>query len=216
MEPPDDLDLTPPERRMWDAVMAGQPCIFGDDDPRNLASPNEWGPERTISGQVLADLLMRAGASGNPSKRQVQIQGARVTGEIDVSHAELEVAVDLRRCLFEDDLVLWFTRARTLQMEKCVLASVTAIGACIEGILGFLQSCVLGDIVLIDAKIGHSLVISGSTIAGDAGQALSADRLEVGGGVFLRDAFHAAGEVGLPGARIGGQLGLLRRAVSKP
>ena len=186
--------------------MAGQPCIFGDDDPRNLASPNEWGPERTISGQVLADLLMRAGASGIPSKRPVHIHGARVTGEIDVSHAELEVVLDLRRCLFEDDLVLCFTHARTLKMEECVLASVTAIGACFEGLLGLIQSSVRGSIVLTDAKIRQSLVLSGSTIASDAGRALSAHRLEVGGDAFLRDGFHATGAVELLGVKIGNQL----------
>lgn len=206
MEPADKLDLTPPERRMWDAVMRGEPCILGDDDPRKLTSKDIWDPELTIRGEVLADLLMRAGGCGNPSQRQVQIQGARVIGEINVSHAELAVAVEFNRCLFADDLMLWFTRARALQADTCVLASVSAIGACIEGVLGIIRSCVRGEISLIDARVSRSVVLAGSTIAGDAGRALSADRLEVGGDLFLRDGFHARGEVSLLGVRIGNQL----------
>ena len=206
MESPNHLNLTPSEQRMWDTVMAGQPCVFGDDDPRELASPDAWGPERTVRGHVLAELLMAAGATESASIRQIQIQGARVTGELDVSHAELRAAVEARRCLFEDDLILWFTRARALQMEECVLASVTATGARIEGLLGIFQSRVLGNVLLIDAKIGHSVVFAGSTISGYAGQALSANRLEVDGDVFLSDGFISSGAVLFPDARIGAAL----------
>ena len=60
MEPPENLPLTDPERCMWDAVAADRPCIFGDDDPRQLASADEWGPERTVRGHVLAALLICA------------------------------------------------------------------------------------------------------------------------------------------------------------
>jgi len=186
--------------------MAGKPCVFGGDDPRELASPDAWGPERTISGDVLAKLLVAAGATESTSIRQVYIQGARVTGELDVSHAELKSALEAKRCLFEDDLVLWFTRARALEVEECVLSSVNATGARIESLLAIFQSRVLGKVLLIDTKVGHSVVLAGSTISGDAGHALSANRLEVDGDVLLNDGFISSGPVLIADARVGAAL----------
>lgn len=205
MQPPDDLDLKPPERRMWDAVMADKSCTFGDDDPRKLASPVAWGRERTIRGHVLAQLLTRAGASGASSIRQVQIQGARVIGVVDLSHAEL-TSVLLARCLFEDDIVLWLARARTLIFETCVLASVNADGASIADGLWIRQVDVRYGISLTGASVGQSVVLSGSAIAGGSRPAFSADRLQVGGSVLFDDGFRATGEVKLMSARIKGQL----------
>ena len=191
---------------MWAAVMAGKPCVFGDDDPRQQASPEDWGPESIIRGHVLAELLIRAGASKPPTIRQVRIQGARVIGEVDLSHAEVATTVRLRRCLVEDNVLLHFARTRTLQVETCVLASVRAQGASIEGALEITQSRVQCGIAINGARVSHSVVLSGSTIASDGGPALNAERLEAGGSVFLRDGFQATGEVWLLGAQISGQL----------
>ena len=214
--------------------MAGQPYSFGDGDPRELELPHEWGKERTISGRVLAEMLLRAGAGagagagGPPQVREVRIRGARVTGEVDLSHAEVPLALYFDRCLFEGNLILELVRARTLQLEACVLASLKATGALFEGLLRIRRSDVQGAISLIDATVSQSVVLSGSTIAGDRGCALSADRLTVGGNVFLNrvsgrgnraidaDAFVAAGEVRLLGARIDGQLNCTGGRVANP
>ena len=234
MEPPDDLNLAEPERRMWDAVMSGQPCIFGDDDPRQLASADEWGPERTVRGHVLAALLICIGASRAPKIRQVQIQGARVIGEVGLSHAEMAVSVRIVKCFFGNNIKLWLARTRTLQFETCVLASLDATGTCVEGFLEIVQSRVQRTVSIRDARISHSVVLSGSRIAGDGRQALDADGLKAGGSVQLSQlpsdsdalqatgeglqpmakpgqpgdagGFHASGEVRLIGASITGQL----------
>ena len=206
VEPPNDLDLTEPEQCMWSAVMTGHPYNFGDDDPRELNSTDEWGKERTISGQVLAELLLRAGTGRPPAIRQVRIQGARVTGEVDLSHAEVEVAVHFEQCLFEHDVILQFARARTLQLEACVLPSIDAMGAAINGDLEIGQSDIANAVYINDTRVSHSVEISGSKIAGKSDHALSAHDIRVGGSLFLNSGFRAAGEVRLLNARIAGQL----------
>ena len=198
--------------------MKGRACDIGAGDPRELASPDDWGGERTIRGHALVELLVRAGTSELSKIRQVRIQGARVAGEVDLSHADVLAAVRLDRCLLEQSVILEFARTRTLRFETCSLASLKATGASIEGRLRIRRSDVQGVIVLIDARVRQSVVLSGSTIADDGGRALNADRLRVGGNVFLNristndkmtsnaDAFRAKGEVRLLGARIDGQL----------
>ncbi len=206
MEPPDDLNLTEPERRMWDAVMSGQPCNFGDGDPGELAAGAAWGPERTIRGHVLAALLVGVGSIGPPAIRQVHIQGARIIGEVDLRHSELALAVQLERCIFEHGVILVEARTRALRFSTCTLASVDATGALVDGLLGIGHSKIERGVSLLEAKVSNSVLLSGSKIVGDARPALSADRLEAGGGLSLDEGFHATGEVRLLGAQITGQL----------
>ncbi len=63
-----------------------------------------------------------------------------------------------------------------------------------------------GEVRLIGAAIGRDLYATRGTFKSLSGKALTADRIEVTGSVFLRDGFSAEGEVRLPGATIGGDL----------
>ncbi len=70
-----------------------------------------------------------------------------------------------------------------------------------------------GEVRLVGAQIGGSLDCSGGTFENPpqkdlpaSGDALNADRVDVKGGVFLRDGFTAEGEVRLGSAQIGGDL----------
>lgn len=186
--------------------MAGELFSFGDGDPRELDSPDDWGPEQTIRGQVLAELLVRVGVVQPTAVRLVGIEGARVTGEVNLGQAEVTAAVHFGQCLFEHDMLLLFARTRSLQLKSCALASVDAMGASIEGLLVITQSDIRGDISLAGARVDQSIALSGSRITGVGGQALTADGLKAGGSMFLRDGFRATGVVRLPGARISGQL----------
>ncbi len=191
---------------------------MGSGDPRKLASSHDWGADRKIRGHVLAELLRRAGTDELPEIRRVRIRGARITGKVDLSHAEILVAVDFDRCLFEKVILLEYARIRRLQLNVCVLRSLRARGVSIAGPLGIRRSDVRGTVRLIDATVSQSVTFSGSTIAGVDGLALIADRIEVGGNLFLNrvvtkieppsepEVFRATGAVRLLGARIDEQL----------
>ena len=190
---------------MWNAVMDGHLCDFGDGDPRRLTSPDDWGPERTVRGWALTALLAHVGAARPPAIRKIQVHGARIVGRVDLSQADL-TPVFLVRCLFEDELDLCLASARTLVFETCALASVNAAGASISGTLVILRSLVRGTISLNDARISRSVVFSGSRIFGRGGWAIVADGLEVGSDLMLDKGFLATGSVQLLGARISGNL----------
>ena len=198
--------------------MSGLSCVLGRDDPRRLASPDIWGPERIVRGHVLGQLLLHAGTTRSPTLRQVRIQGARVVGTVNLSHAEIRVAVRIEQCHFDSNWSLEFARTRSFRFGTCILSSVKARGILVEGNLRFKTSEVKGSVSLIDATVSQSVRFSGSTIDGDDGLALMADRLKVGGNVFLNKSktkrkhpgkaqvFSATGEVRLLGSRIDGQL----------
>jgi hypothetical protein len=62
---------------------------------------------------------------------------------------------------------------------------------------------------LCESEIGGRLLCVGTTIDGQGGRSVQADRIRVGGGVRLIHQFHAAGEVRLMGARLSGSLDLI-------
>ena len=130
----------------------------------------------------------------------------------------MAAAVHFECCVFTDSVILEFARTRPLRLDNCALASVKARGVSIDGVLRIRRSDIQGSISLIDATVSQSVRLSGSTIAGDAGLALIANRLRVGGNLFLNrlstksnspdgvEPFSATGEVRLLGVRIDGQL----------
>jgi len=59
---------------------------------------------------------------------------------------------------------------------------------------------------MLGAEIGGDLSCIGGTFSNEKGDALSADRIKVKGGVFLKDKFTATGQVRMLGAEIGGSL----------
>ena len=198
---------------MWVEVTTGGTCIVGSEDPRTINSPTEWGQNRTVRGAFVAGLLSQVGASRPLAPPEVHIRGVRVIGTVDLSHAEIP-AVLFGQSLFEDDLILLSSGTRNLHFDNCVLNSLNATGAEINGFLLVTQSRIRKGVSLIDARVRKSVGFSGSEIVGCDGRALHADGLEAGGGFILSrfpnkhgsprayDDFRAIGEVRLLSARI--------------
>src|SRR5947207_3757931 len=79
-------DLTESERKVWQAAATGTLVDLRVGDPE-LDSPEkwrEWGTERTIRAEVIAALLLRDGEAASVAVRRVCLQGARITGELDL------------------------------------------------------------------------------------------------------------------------------------
>ncbi|MCC6403692.1 MAG: hypothetical protein IT207_06745, partial [Fimbriimonadaceae bacterium] len=84
-------------------------------------------------------------------------------------------------------------------------------GVFLQSMAGGTRFEAAGEVRLLGAKIGGQLSCTGGSFQNATGDALSADRIEVGGGVFLQSVdggprFEAAGTVRLLGAKIGGGL----------
>ena len=84
-------------------------------------------------------------------------------------------------------------------------------GGWIDGDMDCQGAVLPHDLSLWDCRLDGDLILRGATtrtlsLAGTRHKGIQADRLEATGGVFLRNGFHATGEVRLLGARIGGDL----------
>ena len=228
-------DLSDAERRVWDAFPTGRPVVFGtgnaeDDDP---AGGEGWGSDRQVRAEVLAALLCGAVEVQPGQTGEVYLEGACVTGALDVPGGAVLHRLRLNQCYVADGIDLSEATIQTLGLKDCYIGAIRLYSTRMNGALylggahldgkggraltadGLIVTAGMycgrgfqadGEIRLVGASIGGYLNFEGAHLDGKGGRALSADGLTVTGGMFCRGGFQADGEIRLGGARIGSQL----------
>ncbi len=197
-----DAALTAPEHKLIAACRDGKVCKLGDGK-----RPEGPDPERNIRADLLRWLIVCGCANCMTHEQGVQLVGAYITGQLDVSFATAKGLTLLTRCRFSKSIEALQTRFELLNLADSSLPSLNAQGAEVKGDV-FLRDGfeATGEVSLSGASIGGHLDCSNGCFSNEDGDALNAQGAEVKGGVFLRDGFEATGEVNLSGANIGGQL----------
>lgn len=72
----------------------------GDSDIDSPEKWSEWGTERTVRAEVIADLLIGGGEAASMAVRAVRLQGARITGELNLEATTLRCPLALLDCSF--------------------------------------------------------------------------------------------------------------------
>jgi hypothetical protein len=146
----------------------------------------------------------------------VRLQGARITGTLDLTHVPAAVGIELRGCFFEHPVLLASARLPWLTLAGSHLSVLDGDGLQVDGDMllgeGFTATGegTYGAVRLFGAHIRGQLNFNGARLSNETGPALIGDGLRVDGDVF-GGGFVAtgAGELGavrLPGARVTGQL----------
>ncbi|WP_242902660.1 hypothetical protein [Actinomadura terrae] len=201
-------DLTPSERRLWEAFPRGESVDLGTGDPA-LDDPGGtayWGPDRSVRAEVLVALLVGAVDPEPGQVPAVRLSGARVTGSLNLGHAEVHVPLALTGCSFDEAPHLYWASMNSVHLMRCRLPGLIASGTRVDGHLWLEGSRISGGLWLDGANITGILNMSGVHLSNPGGDALLADRLTVEANVYCDQGFVANGEVRLPGARVGGQL----------
>src|SRR5438105_13657865 len=100
--------LTMSEKKVWQAAATGA-LVNLQVGNSELDSPerwSEWGPERTVRADVIADLLIGDGEAAPVAVRGVRLQGARITGELNLEATTLRCRLALLDCSFGSALNL--------------------------------------------------------------------------------------------------------------
>ena len=197
-------DLWPLEEEMVTGAAAGKPVGRGEG-PFTLAEMQAWAKERTVRAEVLRHLLIAGqwpvDATG------VRLRGVRISGLLNLEAAALRCPLMLDRCYLDADKPACFDYAiaSRLTLTGCLLAGLTGETLTVTA-LNLSRSTLSASLRLRAADITGPLDCSGARLTGidNDGYALVADGIKVGGGVFLRGGFTAAGAVRLPDADITG------------
>ncbi|MEU8824533.1 membrane-associated oxidoreductase [Streptomyces sp. NPDC048636] len=154
-------DLTPAERRVWEAFPLGETVDFradGEDDSRPGTS---CGPERTLRATVLRALLLD-GPLQEGEIPALKVLGAHIAGRLDLRYATVEHAVRLRHCLFESAPALYGAQFRTLVLSHSVLPGLTAGTLRVDGALRMTGCRVTGRVRLGGAHVAGAVFLDGA------------------------------------------------------
>jgi hypothetical protein len=211
--------LTSVEKRLVNHVSHGKVLDLAAEDEAAMRS---CGKSRTISATVIRDIL-RGLLAANPDPQGLRLQGAKITGRLDLENLSTKVNLELTNCLLEEGVIAREAHMTSVRLHGCRLEHpakppleaaglvCTLLDLSEATIIGHDQTKEGGAVRLLGARIDGHLDCTGATLSNDKGPALTADGLEVRLGMFLRGGFTATGAgkrgaVLLRGARIGRHL----------
>jgi sRNA-binding regulator protein Hfq len=211
--------LTAAEINLLQAAPKGEFAVCGpnmnDDDPANDPSKAEkWGEDRQIRADLIRWLCVDRQAKELVDPKGIQAYGAKIPDALDLSFVTVPFPLTLQHCRLMDETKLIGTEIPELNLEGSRVRSIGASRIHVKGSVflhnGFRAE---GEVRVLGAQMGGDLDCRNATfknppqahVAG-TGLALAADHAVVKGGVYLRNGFHAEGEVRFLGAQIGGDL----------
>lgn len=202
------------EMKLLEVAPTGQIAVCGPSDedshptnyPRNADS---WGEERRIRTTLIRWICRDPSAKDLVDPKGIQIYGAKLLGELDLTELRVPFRLALIRCRATEQILLRGIEIPLLVFDGSWVRAVKADGANVMGGVtlrnGFRAE---QQVRLHRARIGTDLDCGGGTFINPprkgvegSGIALAADGATFGGGVFLRGV-HAEGEVRLSRAHI--------------
>lgn len=204
-------DLTPAERRIWDAFPRGEGVDFREDPDEDAADGASWGPERTVRAEVLMALLL-SGPSVAGQVAGLKIKGAKVTGKLDLKYAVIDAPMRMRGCWFERKPGLYGARLRALVLTESSLPGLTASTVRVEVVLRLSCCRIRGPVRLAGAQIAGGLFIQDAVIGPVEGELAGEAALQLNHAAIGTDviAFGLTvhGQTRINGAVVGGQINL--------
>ncbi|CUM35733.1 membrane-associated oxidoreductase [Streptomyces venezuelae] len=199
-------ELTRPERELWDAFPEGRRvCLRPSTSDVNgpTASP-EWAPEHAVRAAVIAALLLGANDERAGAVSALHLTGARITGLLDLSGADVGHTLWFEDCLLDEAVRLRGTTTRTVRIRNSRLPGIDARLARIEGALDLRNTTLEGgSLSLINARVAGELTLTDARISGPEEWAVFAGGLVMEGAVFAKR-LTTRGGFRIPGAQLPG------------
>ncbi|SDK10916.1 hypothetical protein [Streptomyces indicus] len=210
MEP---SDLTPAEAQVWAAFPHGAALDFRTSEDEDITRGAGWGPDRTLRAEVLSALLLDGPRTAGEIPA-LRVAGARIVGKLFLLYGQIECAVSLLGCHFDEIPVLFGARTRRVYLGECVLPGLSAGSVVVDGDLSLEDCRIGGQVTLTGAQIAGTLTLDRAVLGaeGGIGTMLDLDRAGIGGALSARSlvvhgvsrlaSVTTGGEVRLDSARL--------------
>lgn len=210
-------NLTVAEVKICQAASNGELAYCGLTDDQNHptndpSKASQWGGDRDIRAELIRWQCVTVKEHVDPSG--IQVFGARIVGDLHLSHVTVQFPLAFGCCQFSGEIVLEGAHTRTVSFVKTFLGSIFADGVVIQ-VAVFLRdgSHCSGELRFAGAQIEGQFNCTRSILERVGGPssdgslaALILDGAVVNGAVLLRDGFRATSEVRMLRARIGADL----------
>ncbi|WP_369231752.1 membrane-associated oxidoreductase [Streptomyces sp. R21] len=209
-------DLTPAERRVWEAFPRGESVDFRDSPEDDPAGGEGWGPERTLRASVLRSLLLTA-PQEEGEIAALKVSGARITGDLHLMYAVIDSAIRFSHCLFVNAPNLYGSRLRQLNLSGSVLPGLNFGSARIDGVLRMTDCRMRGPVRLGGTQIAGALFLDRAEFtAPDTSDPVLELNQSVIGDDLWAPGLRTRGEVRLNGANITGSINLVEAEFDRP
>ncbi|GGK88352.1 membrane-associated oxidoreductase [Streptomyces flaveus] len=209
-------DLTRAEERVWRAFPRGEAVDFRTDGDEDAAAGGDWGPERTLRASVLRALLASA-PQEDGEIATLRVNGARITGVLDLTYAVVDHPISLRSCYFTDPPYMYGAQLRRLSLRGSVLPALDLGGARVEGVVQLSDSRVRGRVQLMASQISGALILERAELtAPDAREPVLNLQRTVLEDDLWAPGLRAHGEVRLNGSTVNGSVNLTDARLRRP
>lgn len=224
-------DLSEAERKLVRDCGRGVYCGFGEGSPefenypdatahrdellKMVTRPEESNPSNTIRAQLLRFLILGGDGDHPLHEGGIQIVGAWITGELDISVSSGAGYLGFYSCHFDSPVIMDYAKLPLIVFTGSFMPKLSGLCLRIDGNV-YLDTKfeTIGGVDLTGAQIGGSLSCSGGIFqhvdeeGNPSGIALSASLAQITGNIGLNDGFVAKGEVQFIGSRIEGAMSL--------
>jgi hypothetical protein len=199
---------TPAERRLIDSIAKGDVADFSSIDPseNDPSTGVSWGAHRTLGAEVVRAMAIGVTEASSVRSAELRIAGARISGTLNLSRAEIPIPIAFIGCYFEREISLRDASATSIFLGGSTVPSLDARSLRTSSDLQICDGFRSHGIVRLEsASIEGNLSFNGAVLNSGAGDiALLADGATVGRNLLMSNGFHASGEVSLRRTRIGG------------
>ncbi|WP_412078514.1 membrane-associated oxidoreductase [Streptomyces xanthophaeus] len=205
-------DLTPAERRVWEAFPRGDGVDFRARPEDSSVDGAVWGPERTVRAEVLRALLLGAAPAVEGRVAGLKIKGAKIVGKLDLRYAVVDFPIRMRDCWFERKPLLYGAQLRALVLGYSTLPGMTAGNLRVDVVVRLSCCRITGPVRMAGARISGGLFLQGAVIGPLTGEEadeppLQLNHAEIGTDIIAGD-LTVHGQTRLNGAVVGGQINL--------
>ncbi|MEP5088694.1 MAG: hypothetical protein ABJR23_04625 [Paracoccaceae bacterium] len=172
----------PAEVKLMAACEAGEPCVLGDG-----SLPVEGNATREVRADVLRYLIVGGCENFPVADWGVQVIGAYVSGNLDLSFAKANGVTTLFACRFQQDLGMFQASLENLNLSQSHLNGLNAQRAKITGDIFLRDVVATATIDFSGAEIGGQLSCTSAQFNATEGLALDAQGAQISGGLIWRN-----------------------------
>jgi hypothetical protein len=190
-----------------DEAVVGADTPWRSDTDNADTGPKSWGRDRQVRAEMIRWLCINHEAKALVDPSGIGLVGAGISGQLDLSYADVPFPVSLEGCRLTSPLRLIGCRLRLLDLERSWAVAIDASSADFESGLklgnGFRSD---EGVTLIIAQVGGDLDFGGSNFGpNNNGDAIDAGGITVRGDINLVRS-QARGSVNLTGANVRGDV----------
>ncbi|MDI3561747.1 hypothetical protein [Bradyrhizobium sp. Arg816] len=186
------------KQKLLEALKHRTACNFSPDiNADTIEKSSEWDSQRTVDARLLRDILLEGADLAN---QPLEILGARISGRVDLRAASVTRPISFVKCVFSHALDCTDARMSSTSFRECNVVGINARYAEFDGSL-LMRECQLdGPLDLSSASVSRDIDLRRSKLS--ANSRILADRVNVGGSIYLRDGFTSNAQISLEGAQI--------------